>query len=95
MHGCVKLAERGTGRTCAERARNVFLLLELAVVAQNAVQRLQGDVPPEKRVQDADAVNIVVKVKPCFFVQELRKKAFSGVTKRRVTNVVPERNCFY
>ena len=75
-----------------ERLGVIFLAFDLAVVAGDAVQRLQADVVGENTVQHANGVNVVEKMPPCMAVIKLVEIGFARVTEGRVSHIVPQRD---
>ena len=68
------------------------LLLKLAVVAEGAVQDLQGDVAPAKHVEHAHALDVMEEPPVAPAVEGLVEVALAGVAKRRVAQVVAKGN---
>ena len=70
------------------------LLFELSVMANHAVERLEGEVPAVGDVEHAHALHIVGKEAAGTSVVDVIQEALAGMAERGVTNVVAQRDCF-
>ena len=66
----------------------VFLHLKLAVVAENAVQGLEGEIAGIYSVQHSGGVDVVIEIAAGLILKQLGEKALACVTEGGVPNVV-------
>jgi hypothetical protein len=86
LHPAVELVEAGK-RACLED-----LLLELAVVADHAIERLEREVPAVGDVEHANALHVVRKEAAGAGMVDVVQEALACVAKGRVANVVAKRD---
>ena len=78
-----------------QAARLEALALELAVVADDAVERLERHVAALQHVEHAHALHVVAEPPAGALVVDVVQEALARMSERRVAEVVPERDGLY